>query len=86
MLRRGMSMLMILFAADMATAGDAKTSPPGTPAAMQVATSGSDAARSACTPDVFRLCGQFIPDVDGIVGCLKLQRTNLSPACRAVFR
>jgi hypothetical protein len=86
MLRCGISMLVVLFVANVATAGDAKT-PPSTPATMQVATSsGSDAERSACTPDVFRLCGQFIPDVEGIVGCLKLQRTNLSPACRAVFR
>jgi hypothetical protein len=53
---------------------------------IPVSTQSSDAQRSACTPDVFRLCGQYIPDVDNIVGCLRLQRTNLSPACRAVFR
>jgi hypothetical protein len=53
---------------------------------IPVSTQSSEAQRSACTPDVFRLCGQYIPDVDGIVGCLKLQRTNLSPACRAVMR
>jgi hypothetical protein len=47
--------------------------------------SSSDAQRSACTPDVLRLCRQFIPDISGIVACLKLQRSNLSPACRAVF-
>ena len=46
---------------------------------------GSDAQRQACTPDVFRLCGQFIPDVTGIVACLKTQKPNLSPDCRATF-
>lgn len=48
-------------------------------------TSASDVQRSACIPAVFRLCRQFIPDVNGIVACLKLQRSNLSPACRTVF-
>jgi hypothetical protein len=66
-------------------ASDANNGPnPTTP--IPVSTQSSEAQRSACTPDVFRLCGQYIPDVDGIVGCLKLQRTNLSPACRAVMR
>jgi hypothetical protein len=46
---------------------------------------GSDAQRQACTPDVFRLCGQFIPDVAGIVACLKTQKPNLSADCRATF-
>ena len=85
MLRGGISMMMLAFAVNVALAGETKT-PPSTPAHVQVATSGSDTDRSACTPDVFRLCGRYIPDVDGIVGCLKLQRTSLSPACRAVFR
>ena len=46
---------------------------------------GSDAQRQACTPDVFRLCGQFIPDVPNIVACLKAKKPNLSPGCRATF-
>jgi hypothetical protein len=46
---------------------------------------GSEAQRQACTPDVFRLCGQFIPDVPNIVACLKAQKPNLSPECRATF-
>jgi hypothetical protein len=70
---------------DVSAASDTNHGPsPTTP--IPVSTQSSDAQRSACTPDVFRLCGQYIPDVDGIVGCLKLQRINLSPACRAVFR
>jgi hypothetical protein len=39
----------------------------------------------ACTPDVWRLCGDRIPDVDRIVACLKQNRPQLSDACRAVF-
>jgi len=41
--------------------------------------------RAACTPDVQRLCNQYIPDVPQIVACLKAQRTSLSPACADVF-
>jgi hypothetical protein len=39
----------------------------------------------ACTPDVWRLCGAAIPDVDRIVACLRQNRPQLSEACRAVF-
>ena len=41
--------------------------------------------RAACTPDVQRLCNQYIPDVPQIVACLTQQRANLSPACADVF-
>ncbi len=41
--------------------------------------------RAACTPDVQRLCNQYIPDVQQIVACLKQQQANLSPACADVF-
>lgn len=37
-----------------------------TPAAAQ----GTDYQRQACTPDVFRLCGAYIPDADRITACL----------------
>ena len=43
------------------------------PAAAQA----SDAA-DRCTPDVMRLCSEFIPDADRIVGCLKAKRRQLS--------
>jgi hypothetical protein len=46
------------------------------PAAAQAA----DAA-DRCTPDVMRLCSEFIPDADRIVGCLKVKRRQLSPSC-----
>ena len=39
----------------------------------------------ACTPDVFRLCGEQIPDVDRIVACLRQNTPQLSGPCRAVF-
>jgi hypothetical protein len=39
----------------------------------------------ACTPDVWRLCGAQIPDVDRIVACLRRNTSNLSDRCRAVF-
>jgi len=46
---------------------------------------GTDDQRAACTPDVFRLCGPEIPDVDRIVACLKKEKPNLSKDCKAVF-
>jgi hypothetical protein len=39
----------------------------------------------ACTPDVFRLCGAQIPDVNRIVACLRQNTPQLSGSCRAVF-
>jgi hypothetical protein len=39
----------------------------------------------ACTPDVWRLCGAAIPDVDRIVACLRQNTPNLSDGCRPVF-
>jgi hypothetical protein len=41
--------------------------------------------REACTPDVHEHCGQFIPDRDAIVQCLKQKMKVLSPACRRVM-
>src|ERR1700682_3703935 len=39
----------------------------------------------ACTPDVFRLCGEQIPDATRIVACLRQNTPQLSGACRSVF-
>ena len=39
----------------------------------------------ACTPYVWRLCGDQIPDVNRIVACLQRNTPNLSGSCRAVF-
>ena len=46
---------------------------------------GTPEQQEACKPDVFRLCGNFIPDVERIVACLKTNEPNLSPACHDVF-
>ena len=50
------------------------------PAAAQA----SDAA-SLCTPDVMRLCSEFIPNADRIVVCLKAKRRQLSPGCHGAL-
>ena len=39
----------------------------------------------ACTPDVFRLCGDQIPDTNRIVACLRQNTALLSGDCRSVF-
>jgi hypothetical protein len=41
--------------------------------------------RLACTPDVLRLCSEFIPDADQITICLREKSAELSDACRTVF-
>ena len=40
----------------------------------------------ACTPDVWRLCSDQIPDTNRIVACLQQNTPQLSSACRAVFQ
>src|SRR3954468_8429268 len=39
----------------------------------------------ACTPDVWRLCGDRVPDVSRIVACLRDNTPRLSSGCRALF-
>jgi len=39
----------------------------------------------ACTPDVWRLCSDQIPDTNRIVACLQQNIPQLSSGCRAVF-
>lgn len=51
----------------------------------RVASQGDQKAREACTPDVMRLCNDYVPDIPQIVACLKRERANLSPACGAIF-
>ena len=46
---------------------------------------GSPEDQAACTPDVYRLCAQEIPDEDDIVACLIRKKRQLSPACFQVF-
>ena len=51
------------------------------PAAAQA----SDAA-DRCTPDVMRLCSEFIPDADRIVKCLKVKRRQLTSSCLSALQ
>jgi hypothetical protein len=40
---------------------------------------------AACTPDVLRLCQQYIPKRPEIIACLVANKSDLSPACHEVF-
>jgi hypothetical protein len=46
---------------------------------------GTPEQQEACKPDVFRLCGNFIPNVEPIIACLKTNEANLSPPCHEVM-
>jgi hypothetical protein len=46
---------------------------------------GTAQQRAACTPDVFRLCSEFIPDSDRITACLVSRQQELSDSCASVF-
>ena len=46
---------------------------------------GTPEQQQACTPDVFRLCGAYIPDPGRITACLRQNTPLLSDPCRAVF-
>jgi hypothetical protein len=50
-----------------------------TPAVAEI----SEQAKQACTPDVFRLCNEFVPDVAKITACMTRKRSQASAACRA---
>jgi len=41
--------------------------------------------QNACRPDVFRLCGSYIPNVGAIVACLKGNEAHLSEPCHEVM-
>jgi hypothetical protein len=47
---------------------------------------GTPEQRMACTPDVFRLCSDFIPDADEITTCLRKKNAELSDACRKAIQ
>jgi hypothetical protein len=46
---------------------------------------GTMTQEDACRPDVFRLCGSYIPDVGQIVACLRGNGSRLSEACHQVM-
>jgi hypothetical protein len=41
--------------------------------------------RRACTPDVIRLCREFVPNTELINRCLLEKKAELSPNCRTVM-
>ena len=43
-------------------------------------------AAELCTPDVMRLCNEFVPDAERITACMQKKRRQLSPECVAVFK
>ncbi len=43
---------------------------------------GTAEQQMACTPDVWRLCSDQVPNVSGIVACLQHHASRLSPGCR----
>ena len=45
----------------------------------------SDAAER-CTPDVMRLCSEFVPDAGRITACLKAKRRQLTPSCATAMQ
>jgi hypothetical protein len=54
-------------------------------ASASVLAQGTDEERRACTPDVMRLCREFIPSVSAITQCLVDKRAELNPDCRLVM-
>jgi hypothetical protein len=77
----GMRTLRILLSLATAVGGGLATQS----AASAQENRGTWEQRMACTPDVWRLCSDQIPDVDRIVTCLRQNTPQLSNNCRAVF-
>ncbi len=50
-----------------------------------LAQSHSQEDEAACTPDVMRLCQQYIPNRPQIIACMVSKKNELSPACHLVF-
>jgi hypothetical protein len=55
------------------------------PPAASAQDQGTSSERSACEPDVSRLCGEFIPDRSKIIVCLNQKVKQLNPECRSVI-
>jgi hypothetical protein len=51
------------------------------PALAQV----SPEVQQACTPDVMRLCNEFVPDVAKITACMNRKRAQVSATCSAAI-
>jgi hypothetical protein len=46
---------------------------------------GTPEQQQACQADAFRLCNDFIPDVQKVTACMARKRASLSPACKSQF-
>ena len=46
---------------------------------------GTPEQQQACQSDAFRLCNEFIPDVQKVTACMARKRASLSPACKTQF-
>ena len=44
-----------------------------------------DKQQAACAPDVQKLCGDAMPDVDKVTACMKTKRAQVSPACAKMY-
>jgi hypothetical protein len=42
-------------------------------------------AQQMCTGDAFRLCAGEMPSIPRITACIRKNKSNLTPACRAVL-
>nr|WP_291866645.1 hypothetical protein [Bradyrhizobium sp.] len=42
--------------------------------------------QQACSGDAMRLCSAYVPDVGRITACMRQNKSQLSPGCRAYFR
>lgn len=72
-------LLIAPLAAVWVTNADAQTGSNGPPGRdMQ-------AEQQACEADVYKLCGEFIPDTDRITTCLRSRFKDVSQSCRAVM-
>jgi hypothetical protein len=54
-------------------------------AAAPAGAQGTPEQQAACQSDAFRLCGNFIPDVQRTTACMSAKRRQLSAPCRAEF-
>jgi hypothetical protein len=45
----------------------------------------SPEVQQACTPDVMRLCNEFVPDVAKITACMNRKRAQVSATCAAAI-
>ena len=58
----------------------------GATPAMAQAQAHNPKAAELCTPDVMRLCSEFVPDEDRIVSCLKAKRRQLTHSCSTALQ